>query len=380
MLVVAALSGRAIGTAARRAGITPAIVDLFGDQDTRDATAYYRTLTGDPVHGFDADDLLQALGQFDCRWPLIYGSGFESCPGLLHTIGQGRPVWGNTAAVVTQITQPESFFSALKQLNLPAPPIRRSRPKNGPYWLRKQAGSCGGLAVVPCRDNTVPNTRSDRQTDRSSLYYQKRQSGKPHSVQFITNGRHTEILCFCRNRLAPTAEQPYRFGGLSIQYSLENSLQTRLADAVMQLSAYFSLRGLNSLDVLIDREFFSILEINPRPGAAIDLLETVAPGWSIPAHHAACQGQSWPQWPGIDGQDISLTLCYADQDCFIPAVVDWPAYCVDKPHGPKTIAAGEPICGIQSISDGRVPSHRLGSDRVRFVQKTLLCPPSHICA
>ena len=368
MLVVAALSGRAVGVAARRAGILPAIADLFSDQETRAAATHYRIVRGDPLHGFDVDSLLRTLGQFDCRWPLVYGSGFESCPDMLDKISRERPIWGNPASVVARVTQTESFFGALKHLNLPAPPIRRSRPNRHQHWLRKQAGSCGGLAVARCQDDAAPNMRADP----SALYYQKRLNGEPYSVQFITNGRQTEILCFCRNWLAPTADRPYRFGGLSSQHSLGSDLQTRLADAVMQVSAYFSLSGLNSLDVLIDEESFSILEINPRPGAAIDILENVAPGWSIPAHSAACEGQCWPRWPGIDTRDISLTLCYADRDCLIPAAVVWPAYCVDRPHGPKTIAAGEPICGIQSITDGRLSACQLGNHRAAFVQNDLI--------
>ncbi len=364
MLAVAALSGRAIGVAARRAGATPVIMDLFGDRETRSVALDSHIIAGDPVCGFDADGLLRAFDHEDSRWPLIYGSGFESRPDLLDIISQERPVFGNTAAVVAQVTQPEAFFDALRCLNLPAPPIFRLPPKNEQHWLRKQAGSAGGMAVMPFQGKTTPGTGSTR----SKIYYQKRQSGHPYSVQFITKGDQTDIVCFCRNWLAPTTEHPYRFGGLSTKPNLTRDLQTRLADAAAQLSAYFSLRGLNSLDVLIDRESFSILEINPRPGAAIDILENMAPGWSIPAHMAACQGQLWPRWPGISTHDISLTLCYADQDCSIPSDVDWPSYCVDTPHGPKMIASGQPICSIQSIGDDQISSRQLGIRRSKYVK------------
>ena len=47
-----------------------------------------------------------------------------------------------------------------------------------------------------------------------------------------------------------------------------------LSAVVHRVAAAMSLVGLNSADFLVDGERFWLLEINPRPGATLDIFET----------------------------------------------------------------------------------------------------------
>ena len=57
-VLIAAVSGRALAAAARRAGFRPCVLDLFGDADTRRLTAGRVRVVGTLQRGFDEAALL----------------------------------------------------------------------------------------------------------------------------------------------------------------------------------------------------------------------------------------------------------------------------------------------------------------------------------
>src|SRR5690606_40798103 len=84
-LLIAAVSGRSLAAAARRAGYRPLVADLFCDLDTVDLAEKTVRVSGALEGGLAAEGLAEALqGLSDGETPaaLICGSGFEEHPEL----------------------------------------------------------------------------------------------------------------------------------------------------------------------------------------------------------------------------------------------------------------------------------------------------------
>ena len=266
-MLIAALSGRALAQAARRAGYVPLVADLFGDDDTRAAAA--------------AACGCRAAWRAACRragarhgarpiWRrgeqsagLVYGSGFEDRPGLLAALATRYGLLGNAPATVRTVKQPGVPGCAVRARRraAPAAAIRcRRRRANG--WRSAPGGSGGGhVRRLPAGD-----AGAARATTRSPWL-----PGRPVSAVFVADGRDARVLGFCEGWCDPAAAQPWRYGGAVRPAGLPPALEAALVAAVGRLAAAAGLVGLNSADFLVTDGSFVLLEINPRPGATLDL-------------------------------------------------------------------------------------------------------------
>jgi predicted ATP-grasp superfamily ATP-dependent carboligase len=175
-LLIAAVSGRALAQAARRAGLIPLVTDFFADLDTQQAAHGWRKLSG-LKRGFQAKSLLRALDDLakDAPSPILgfaYGAGFEDRPELLDLIAARWPVLGNDAATVKRIKAPEIFFAELARLGISHPKTALQSPTKGAGWLAKKVGGAGGSHVLP----------SQLAHRSSGVYFQRSASA--------SNGRH----------------------------------------------------------------------------------------------------------------------------------------------------------------------------------------------
>jgi biotin carboxylase len=150
--LLCSLSGRSLVKAAQRAGRRAVCIDAFGDRDTRAMAGAWAYAPMADACSFEAPALLDAAAALcppeECRG-LIYGSGFESNPALLAQLAAGRRLLGNTPEVLAQTGDPARFFPLLRQLGIPHPNVRFSRPPQPRDWLSKQAGACGGSHILP---------------------------------------------------------------------------------------------------------------------------------------------------------------------------------------------------------------------------------------
>src|SRR5690349_3096470 len=111
-VLIAALSGRALAAAARRAGYQPLVADLFGDLDTQAIAAASVRVEGSMARGPARRPLLDALDRLaDGRAPmgLVYGSGFERRTSLLRVFAKRHRLLGNPPNVVGRTANPAAF-------------------------------------------------------------------------------------------------------------------------------------------------------------------------------------------------------------------------------------------------------------------------------
>jgi uncharacterized protein len=339
-MLVAALSGRALAAAARRAGDSVVVLDLFADEDTAHYAA--RCIQLPPAGpGFDGDALLAAVDALaPAAQGLVYGAGFERHPALLAALARRVPLIGNPPETVAAVKDPLRFAALLARLGLPHPETRREPPPDADRWLRKEAGGAGGGHVITAAGaGTAPGS-----------YFQRRVAGRPLSALFAANGRGARLLGFSEQWAAATAEAPFRFGGCAGPVMPAPPLAAAIADACGALAAAAGLVGLNSLDLLVAADGFHLIEINPRPGATLDLFDGDA-GPSLWRIHLDAVAGRLPASLPAPAMARAAAILYAPGALTIPRGMAWPRWASDRGPPGSRVPRGGPVCTVHAAAE-----------------------------
>jgi predicted ATP-grasp superfamily ATP-dependent carboligase len=127
-------------------------------------------------------------------------------------------------------------------------------------------------------------------------------------------------------------------------------LDGQLRAVCAEVTARFGVRGAFGVDAMWDGRQAWILEVNPRPPAALELF---GPG-SFEAHVRGARGLGLPT-PGTPPATrcarVKLVL-FADRDVCASDPGWWPAELVrDVPHADEMIKRGAPVCTLVSSSE-----------------------------
>jgi uncharacterized protein len=358
-VLIVAISGRALAASARRGGYLPLVADMFGDVDTLNAAHKHVRLAGDLASGIDQQALveaLQTLSEGQKPVGVVYGTGLEDKTPLLRRIAERWRLFGNSADVVAKVKNPEAFSLTCADLDIPFPEISVSEPTKAAGWLAKRQGGAGGAHVKPAH----PSRNVD-----GKIYYQRKVSGIAVSASFLADGERATVLGFSAQWSSPTPREPYRYGGAVRPAALTPHTSDSLTAVVCRLAAATSLVGLNSADFLVDGEHFWLLEINPRPGATLDIFETKEA--SLFAQHiAACSG-TLPAASRCPADAKAAGIVYAEDDIPSFSVLDWPDWTADRPVVGSTIKAGEPVCTVYARSLAAAGARALAEKRGEIV-------------
>jgi uncharacterized protein len=352
-ILIAAQSGRALAAAARRAGLRAYVADLFGDTDTRRLAAAHRLLDGRFGRGIAAAPALAALEALDglarragpAPIGVVLGSGFEARPGLVEAIDRRFGLIGASAQCVRRLKDPLAFAALTADLGVPHPAVRLDAVADPSGFLSKRRGGCGGGHIRPA-------TAAPPGTGR---YLQARVAGQARSIAFLADGANALILAVSEQWAAPSPRSPWRYGGAAAPASLPPPVARQAARAIAGIVAAVGLRGLASADLLVDGETWWLLEINPRPGATLDLLDC-RPTPLMRRHIEAARGHLGPAEAPADGA-IAAKIIYAAQNMrigpILPLMRDalpWSAYVMDRPPPGSLIRAGAPICTVTAAA------------------------------
>ena len=402
-VAVAALSARALAEAAARDGHTVLALDLFGDADTRRAAARWWPVGDAGLLRIDAARLCAALRQAATRhgavgW--IAGSGFEADPALLTAGAAVLPLIGNPAPVWARLQDPVLFFGCLRAHGLPHPAVQRQAPVNPTGWLRKDSAGSGGSRVQSAAAFLASGAAASALPPTAC--YQRVAAGRPVSATFIATGSAAVLLGFNQQRVQALPGRPYAFSGVVGPVALPAAAAGVMQRALAALVAQFGLRGLGSLDAMLDGDQISLLEINPRPPASLSLYPRCGALGLVDAHWQASLGGLIPGSPGLpglldpqgpperparpctpDSAVAGLATIYARQAMRIDAVAaaliaGWPG-AHDLPLAGTRLAAGDPLCSLSASGADAPGVHgRLdqGSRRLLAMLETRARTPS----
>jgi len=357
VVLIAAISGRALAQSAQRGGYQPLVVDFFGDQDTLQVARDHVRLTGNLANGIAENVLCAALeGLADRYQPMgiVCGSGFEDRPQLLQSVAARWRVFGNSAETVSRVKNPEMLSAICGKLAMPFPEFSLTKPANPAGWLAKRIGGAGGAHITPA---SQPVSRT--------VYYQRKVPGIPTSILFLADGASSTVVGFSMQWALGTARRPYRYGGAVQPAALAPGMATLLASAIDRLVAATSMVGLNSADFHIDGERFWLLDVNPRPGATLDIFEPPE-GSLFACHIAACAG-SLTAAPHYPAGAKAAAIVYAEDDVSSVPALDWPNWTADRPQPGITIKAGEPLCTVYACDKAAAAAKALADKRRRTI-------------
>jgi predicted ATP-grasp superfamily ATP-dependent carboligase len=361
-LLVVTVSGRALAASARRAGFVPLVADFFADADTRQiAPSCYKL-----------DDLkalapaLEALAEA-APLPLlgvVYGSGFEDRPTLLAKIAERWPLLGNGPSVVERVKSPEVLFTELARLGIPHPRTVMDPAAAGSGWLAKRQGGAGGSHIVTSLVAAASTAR--RRSIKGRTYFQEKLEGRPVSAQFAGAGTSAQVLGFSEQWAAPTSRAKWRYGGAARPAELSPDLEARLTDSVERVAECFDLKGLGSADFLVNGEEFYLLEINPRPGATLDIFDSEAEPL-LRIHLEAVLENRLPTALRNLPAASAAAIVYATEPITVSQTMIWPDWTFDRPHIGERIDKDRPICTVWARSRTKVEARRLVDERIESI-------------
>nr|USU34501.1 ATP-grasp domain-containing protein [Methylobacterium sp. OTU13CASTA1] len=344
-LLVAAQSGRALAQAARRAGFRPLVLDLFGDDDTLDLAEHHRRASGrfgdGRLGGRDVSADLDALSALADRPPvgLVLGSGFEGTPDLMAALAARFRLLGAAPDTVARLKDPLGFAGLCARLGVPHPAVTRDPVPDRAGWLLKRAGGSGGTHIRAATAGPAP----------PGAYFQARVPGRAHALAFLADGRNIAVVGVTEQWSAPSPLRPFRYAGAVERArhegpALAPRMVDRIAEAVERIVSETGLRGLASADLLVSDEHWWLTEINPRPGATLDVLDRRPT--PLLAHHIAASLGRLPAVEEAPVDAAATEICYAATGYAPMPPLDWPDFVRDRPRSGSTVARDAPLCTL----------------------------------
>ena len=350
VLLIVALSSRALAQSSRRARLTPVAIDAFGDEDARAACAELTVASGaaEGFAGVDLDALVGPLVRAFAPKGIVYGSGFEDCPDQLRRLAKHAPLLGASPATVAAAKDPVCFADLCAAFGLSHPEIATVRPFRPEKWLLKRAGGSGGLHI-----------RSGEVAEGPGDYWQMRVEGDAVSLLFTRDVHSLVPVAWSEQWTSPTDLAPYRYGGAA--GPLERQQEPGILDALAELTERLGLRGVASADFLDDGERLWLLEINPRPGATLDVFDSDADPLIL-RHLSALTGRARPA--PMFRRPAAAAVFYAPRRLVSPAW-RWPAWAADQPKSGTVIPEGAPFCTVRAEGETLAGAKDLLSERVQ---------------
>lgn len=356
-LAVVGLSARALARSAHRAGLGALALDLFGDLDTRELAAESVVLRRHRGLKIDGDDLVEQLTRrLAPGTPVVLATGFEHRPILVERLSERFVLAGSTAATLRRLKQPDLLDKLLTQLEIPHPALFPGEAPEGVDALEKRIGGAGGHHIHPAR-----RARDEKH------YLQQRLGGRSVSALFLGNGKTSHILGFSEQWCAPTRASPFRYGGAAGPISLDAETQGQIDTALRRLVGATDLRGLASADFIVNAAGWHLLEVNPRPGASLDVFDHPPMPPLIRLHLEAWHGKLPdlpPADPGIWGEVRAACLLYAAAPFTLPdaPLPDWTA---DRPSPGTVFDKGDPVCTVLASGPNTKAARALAQSRAR---------------
>jgi uncharacterized protein len=356
-VLIAAISARALAQSAQRAGYRPLVVDFFGDQDTLQVAPDHVRLTARLADGLPEGALLgglETLARRNRPMGIVCGSGFEDRPNLLQSVASRWRLFGNEAVVVTRVKNPEILSAICKELAISYPEFSFTKPDDPAEWLAKRIGGAGGSHIRPA---SQPTSRT--------VYYQRKVPGVSVSALFLADGAKSTVIGLSTQWVLATATRPYRYGGAVRPATLAPHLAALLTSAIERLAAAAPLVGLNSIDFQVDGERFWLVDVNPRPGATLDIFEL--PEQPLFGLHIAACGGNLTATPIYPPGAKAAAIVYAEDD--VPSVpsLRWPEWSADRPQPGIMVKAGEPLCTVCACDPAATVARALTDQRRRMV-------------
>jgi predicted ATP-grasp superfamily ATP-dependent carboligase len=260
------------------------------------------------------------------------------------------------------VKEPATLKAALDSLEIPSPAIRLGVPASKDGWLVKRRGGSGGGHIRPWDGKPPDNSRG-------AVYFQERVAGIPISALFIGAEGRAILVGFSRQWESASPAYPFRFGG-ACHLGKEELCPRLLRDMIRRTAPLFQafpMTGLVSLDFLVDGARWNLLEINPRPGATLDIFDIE--GTNLFEHHVKAASGILPETPFHFVKAAAAEIVYADEGALeLKPEVTLPDWIKDQPDPDASIERNDPICTVFAMAGDANAALNLCKERVRYAR------------
>jgi len=427
LILVAAVSGRALAQAARRAGYRVRVADFFADDDTMAAAEKVVRLPGSLRDGVDANRLVDALGELagrDFALTEVVGGGDAAVrhPGSRNDIEAIRDPFRDVA------DYPERFRNGSRIAALCSVPsdfrddARRGLQSEGgleALILGSGFERTPGLVDELARHFSLAGNRGDAvrrvkdpeilasdcskigikhpefswaapadpenwiskrvggaggahvqcvkaKTASADGYFQRRIDGQSISALFIAEGKRAHIVGFSRQWTSPTTAAPYRYGGAVRLRRFDRGDAAMIGGWLSGLTERAGLVGLCSADFIRNHDGYHLIEINPRPGSTLDIFDAVeAP--LLQAHVSACRGEPFdlPRF----GESMASSIAYTSNSIAHFPELAWPHWTADRQAAGSRLERGDPVCTVFARGPSASEARRGVRAKLRQVER-----------
>ncbi|MEP9396522.1 ATP-grasp domain-containing protein [Mesorhizobium sp. KR2-14] len=334
------------------------MADLFCDDDTRALAERAIMLPGDLHNGINASRAVETLAELagtEHPVAVVCGSGFERQPDLIDAIARRFPLAGCGGEAIRRVKDPETFAADCEELGIPHPALQREPPADPEHWLVKRDGGAGGTHI----------RRANGDAAQAGRYFQRRIAGASVSALFVGDGESARIVGFSRQFLSPAPDAPYRYGGAVRLCRFDRVDATIIGGWLTALTRRAGLVGLCSADLIRNADGYHLLEINPRPGATLDIFDADdAP--LMEAHIRAGRGEPYRLPRFLDC--MAATIAYADQPVDSFPAIAWPEWVADRQSAGTVLEAGDPVCTIFARGPSAEAARRTLAERQQALQ------------
>ena len=368
MFLLIGVSVRALMESAGESGYQVQGIDFFADADSC-RFGKTRSLRNDFGLAPSVALLLEVAQNLPCEG-LVYASGPENHSAGLKFWEERGLLFGNKVSVLDQVRDPWKLQQALAEIEVAMPEFHRVKDwdpdTQGKIMLLKplDGGGGRGVRVLPQEKNTVQRLISGLQ-EPSRYIIQEYISGFPASATFLADGRRTEVLGTSRQLTVRQGANNFIYAGNIVPFDTSlisgtlDVFEERLWRICSHLSTVFRLRGINTLDFVINSKGIWVLELNPRWSASVELIERWRGERLFAKHLAACgaRKRSLPlegdesrlnqnQPPGFWGKRIVYAKSSFQVGCGLDLAYLYEQGVRDIPLAGTEIERGEPICTV----------------------------------
>jgi uncharacterized protein len=314
--------------------------DLFGDLDLRRRAS--RVVTPVEIGRGGLTALVDAAAEVPACG-VVYGASFENHPALVERLDRRHTLLGNTPQTLRAVRDPQRLGTVLRDAGLMYPRTFAATPdgRSG-RWLRKPLRGGGGTRVRDWRGGRLPQ----------GTVVQERIGGLVCSAAAAANGTDAVVLGICEQLIGARAfgARGHRWCGNLVPPRLpaveRQALLSQARVICSHLAAAFALRGLFGVDLIWDGERAWTIEVNPRPTASLEAIESAHGVGVFDAHLQACAGEL-PRIEFGHGRAAGKAVLFATEPVVIGNSERWLERGVrDVPHPGEQIAAGHPICTV----------------------------------
>ena len=200
----------------------------------------------------------------------------------------------------------------------------------------------------------------------SGRYFQRFVSGQSVSALFIGDARGARIVGFSRQWTSPAPDAPYRYGGAVRLRRIDRQDAAMIGGWLDGLTRRAGLVGLCSADFIRNEDGYHLVEINPRPGATLDIFDS-AEAPLMEAHIRAARGEPYaiPRF----GDSMASMIAYASTPVAHFPDIAWPEWTADHQSPGTPLIAGDPVCTVFARGPNAAAARRIVQAHMKEFQR-----------